>query len=64
MPDDVAQLAAQTEADISSGKLVIFKGPINNQSGAEAVAAGTALDDGAIAGMNWLADGIDGQIPQ
>jgi len=64
MPDDVAQLASQTEADIASGKLVIFKGPITNQSGAEAVAAGAVMDDGAIAGMNWLADGIDGQIPQ
>ena len=51
------------EADISSGKIVIFKGPIKDQSGAEKVPAGTALDDGAIAGMNWLADGIDGQIP-
>ncbi len=52
-----------TEADISSGKIVIFKGPIKDQSGAEKVPGGTALDDGAIAGMNWLADGIDGQIP-
>lgn len=51
------------EADISGGKLVIFKGPIKDQSGAEKVPAGTELDDGAIAGMNWLADGIDGQIP-
>lgn len=51
------------EAHISSGKLVIFKGPIKDQSGAEKVPGGTALDDGAIAGMNWLADGIDGQIP-
>ena len=42
---------------------MIFQGPIKDQSGAEKVAAGVALDDGAIAGMNWLADGIDGQIP-
>ena len=49
--------------DIASGKTVIFQGPIKDQSGAEKVPAGTALDDGAIAGMNWLADGIDGQIP-
>jgi simple sugar transport system substrate-binding protein len=62
MPEEVAAMAAQTEADISAGKLVIFKGPITNQAGAEAVAAGVALDDGAIAGMKWLADGIDGQI--
>ena len=63
MPDDVAKAGKAAEADISEGKIVIFKGPINDQSGAEKVPAGTELDDGAIAGMNWLADGIDGQIP-
>lgn len=63
MPDNVAAAGKAAEADISSGKIVIFKGPIKDQSGAEKVPAGTALDDGAIAGMNWLADGIDGQIP-
>jgi len=27
------------------------------------VAAGAALDDGAIAGMNWLAEGVEGKLP-
>ena len=63
MPDNVASAGKAAEADIASGKVVIFKGPIKDQSGAEKVPAGTELDDGAIAGMNWLADGIDGQIP-
>jgi basic membrane protein A and related proteins len=63
MPDDVANAGKAAESGISDGKIVIFQGPIKDQSGAEKVPAGTALDDGAIAGMNWLADGIDGQIP-
>jgi simple sugar transport system substrate-binding protein len=63
MPDDVAAAGKAAEAGISEGKIVVFQGPIKDQSGADKVAAGTALDDGAIAGMNWLADGIDGQIP-
>jgi simple sugar transport system substrate-binding protein len=42
---------------------VIFQGPIKDQSGADKVPAGTALDDPAIASMNWLAEGIEGQIP-
>jgi len=63
MPDDVAKAGKAAEADIAGGKIVIFQGPIKDQSGADKVPAGTALDDGAIAGMNWLADGIDGQIP-
>ncbi|HVJ40646.1 MAG TPA: BMP family ABC transporter substrate-binding protein [Dongiaceae bacterium] len=64
MPDDVAALAKQTEADIGSGKIVIFKGPIKDQTGAVKVADGSALDDGAIAGMDWLADGVEGSLPK
>ena len=63
MPDNVAAAGKAAEAGITDGKIVIFQGPIKDQSGADKVPAGTALDDGAIAGMNWLADGIDGQIP-
>jgi simple sugar transport system substrate-binding protein len=63
MPDDVAKAGKAAEAGIKDGKIVIFQGPIKDQSGAEKVPAGTALDDGAIAKMNWLAEGIDGQIP-
>jgi basic membrane protein A and related proteins len=63
MPEDVAKAGKDAEAGISDGKIVIFKGPIKDQGGAEKVASGAALDDGAIAGMNWLAEGIDGQIP-
>jgi basic membrane protein A len=63
MPDDVAAAGKAAEAGIANGKIVIFQGPIKDQSGAEKVPAGTQLDDGAIAKMNWLADGIDGQIP-
>jgi simple sugar transport system substrate-binding protein len=63
MSDEAAKAGKQAEADIASGKVVIFKGPIKDQNGADKVPAGTELDDGAIASMNWLADGIDGQIP-
>jgi basic membrane protein A and related proteins len=64
MPADVAALAKQTESDIKTGKHVIFKGPIKDQSGAVKVAANVTLDDKAISGMNWLAEGIEGQIPK
>jgi basic membrane protein A len=63
MPEDVAKAGKDAETGISDGKIVVFKGPIKDQGGAEKVASGAALDDGAIAGMNWLAEGIDGQIP-
>jgi basic membrane protein A and related proteins len=64
MPGDVVGLARQTENDIKIGKIVIFKGPIKDQSGAVKVAANATLDDGAISGMNWLAEGVEGQLPK
>jgi basic membrane protein A len=64
MPDDVKQMAMATEADIRDGKLVIFQGPINAQDGSAKVTAGTVLDDGAIAGMDWLAEGVEGDLPK
>jgi basic membrane protein A len=62
MPADVAALASQTEADIRSGKNKVFVGPILDQSGAVKVPARTALDDGALAGMQWLVQGVDGKL--
>ncbi len=64
MPPEVAALAKETEAGIKSGKIVIFKGPIKDQGGAVKVAANATLDDGAISKMDWLAEGIEGQIPK
>jgi basic membrane protein A and related proteins len=62
MPADVAALATSTVADITSGKNKVFVGPIMDQSGAVKVAAGTAMDDGALSGMQWLVQGVDGKL--
>ena len=62
MPADVAALAAATEADIKSGKNMVFVGPIKDQSGAVTVPAGTTMDDGALSGMQWLVQGVDGKL--
>ena len=62
MPEDVAALARQTVADVTSGKTNIFVGPLTDQSGAMKVASGAAMDDGALNGMQWLVQGIDGKL--
>jgi basic membrane protein A and related proteins len=64
MPDDVAQAAQAAEDGIKSGSIVIFKGPINDQGGKIKVADGAQLTDDDILGMNWLAEGIEGTLPQ
>jgi basic membrane protein A len=62
MPPDVAALGTSTIADIKSGKNKVFVGPISDQSGAVKVAAGTTMDDGALSGMQWLVQGVDGKL--
>jgi len=55
--------AKAAEDGIKGGKIVIFKGPINDQAGQVKVKNGEALSDAQIAGMNWLAQGIEGKLP-
>lgn len=64
MPEDVSAEAMATQAAIESGELHPFTGPIFNQAGEEMAAAGVVLDDGALLGMNWYVQGIDGQVPK
>jgi len=37
---------------------------LKDQNGVEKVAAGTNLDDGALLGMNWFVEGVQGTIPK
>ena len=62
MPAEVESLATTTVADVTSGKNKIFVGPIKDQSGAVKIAAGTTMDDGALSGMQWLVEGVDGKL--
>jgi simple sugar transport system substrate-binding protein len=64
MPDDVKALAEKTEAGIKSGEIMIFMGPVKGQDGSVKIADGQMLEDGAIAGMDWLAEGVEGQLPK
>jgi basic membrane protein A len=63
MPDDVKAAAQAAEDGIKSGQIIIFKGPIKDQDGNLKVQDGQALSDGDIAGMNWLAEGVEGKLP-
>ncbi len=62
MPPDVEALGKSTVADITTGKNKVFVGPIKDQTGTVKVAAGVAMDDGALNGMQWLVQGIDGKL--
>jgi len=64
MPEDVRKMAEATVADISSGKLHPFHGPLYKQDGTLVVKAGAVLPDPDILGMNWYVKGIDEKAPQ
>ncbi len=51
-----------TLAEIIAGTFHVFSGPINDQDGYEAVAAGETLDDGALLGMECFGQGVIGTL--
>ena len=57
-----AELDVQRQAVIS-GRLKPFAGRLVDNTGRERQAAGAALDDGQIAQMDWLVQGVLGSVP-
>ncbi len=61
----------KTEAEAEAAKFeagdqtifTIFTGPINDQTGAEKVAAGTEMTAEELLGITWFVEGVDGEIP-
>ncbi len=64
MPEDVAKMAAETEAKIKSGAFHPFQGPITKQDGSVAVKAGEIVAIGDLLGMNWYVKGVDDKLPK
>ncbi len=64
MADDVKKMAEDTIADIKSGKLVVFAGPVYKQDGTLAVKEGEVMPDADINSINWYVKGIDDTLPQ
>lgn len=64
MPDDVAELARETEERIASGELHPFTGPISRQDGSEWLAEGEVASDEELASMNFYVEGIDDQLSE
>ena len=64
LPDDIVAMAKQTTADIASGKLNPFMGPIRKQDGSEVIGEGESLSDEVLLGMNYYVEGVEGDLPQ
>jgi basic membrane protein A len=53
---------ASLKAEMIAGKFEPFTGPITAQGGAVKVPAGQVMPDGALWGMNWLVDNVQGSV--
>jgi basic membrane protein A len=63
MPNDVAKKAQDTINAIKVGKINVFSGPLEDNTGKQIIPAGKTLDDGALWGMNYYLKGVNGKIP-
>ena len=63
MPADVAAKAKAAMEGVKSGKIRIFAGPLTDNTGKQVIGAGEELDDGALWGMNYYLQGVNGKVP-
>ena len=64
VPDEVKTLVNRTKDEIASGKRIVFRGPVKDQSGKIAIPEGTVPPDAELFSMGWFVEGVDGQIPK
>ena len=67
VPKAVQDEVLARQRDMAAGKLhplAAGKTAVRDNTGREVIAAGRTLDDGAILSMNWLAEGVQGKLPQ
>ena len=50
----------QAMKDADDGKIVVFKGPIKDQTGAVKVAEGKTLTDDQLSSLDWFVEGVVG----
>ena len=60
VPDKVKERVLATQAGITKGTVIVFKGPVKDQKGAARIAAGAVPSDGDLLGMNWFVQGVVG----
>ncbi len=63
VPEDVRAEALDLKERIAAGEYHPFTGPIAKQDGSAWLAEGETADDGALLGMNFYVEGLEGDIP-
>jgi simple sugar transport system substrate-binding protein len=63
VPDPVKQKLEAAKAGLKDGSLVIWKGPIADNTGKEVLAKDAAADDKFLGGINFFVKGVEGKVP-
>jgi simple sugar transport system substrate-binding protein len=64
VPKSVQQEVLARQSDVATGKVLPFAGPIRDNHGKLVVAKGHSLTDPQILGMNYLVEGVQGELPR
>jgi len=64
LPDEVKQMAMETESAIREGRIHPFQGPIVRQDGREVVGKGETLNDESLLSMDFYVKGVEGDLPK
>lgn len=64
LPHDVLLFLGEKTHALKTGTLRVFRGPIHDVRGREMLAAGMDADDALLKGMDFLVQGVQGEIPR
>lgn len=60
VPKDVQEMVLSRKQDIIDGKMIVFQGPVANQTGEIVIPAGNVPTDQELVEMNWFVQGVVG----
>jgi basic membrane protein A len=63
VPDTAKQKLEQVKAGLKDGSLVIWKGPLADNTGKEVLAKDAVGDDKFLGGVNFYVKGVEGKVP-
>jgi basic membrane protein A len=64
VPPNIRREALAVEHDITSGKFVIYKGPLKDREGRERLRPGQKADMNWLASMDFFVQGVEGSLPK
>ncbi len=64
VPPDVAKVFNEKKQAIIDGKLILFAGPLKDNTGAMKIPAGQEMPFKDLMAINWYVEGVEGSIPK